>query len=70
MNAGKADLESLVFFPPKNPSAERLGKVIVFFDDILISMKAWRWFRERLPEHYGRGQRFITHVVVKTPNWM
>ncbi|EIM79140.1 uncharacterized protein STEHIDRAFT_163963 [Stereum hirsutum FP-91666 SS1] len=51
MNAGKSDLESLGFLPPKNPSAERLGKVIAFFDDILISMKAWHWFRERLPEH-------------------
>lgn len=51
MNAGKSDLDSLEFLLPKDARAERLGKIIVFFDDILLSMKAWRWFRERLPEH-------------------
>lgn len=51
MNAGKSDLESLEFLLPKDCNATRLGKVIVFFDEILLSMKAWRWFRERLPEH-------------------
>lgn len=51
MNAGKSDLESLEFLLPKDTNAPRLGKVIIFFDDILLSMKAWRWFRERLPEH-------------------
>lgn len=51
MNAGKSDLESLEFLLPKDRNARRLGKVIVFFDEILLSMKAWRWLRERLPEH-------------------
>lgn len=51
MSAGKSDLDSLEFLLPKDSSVERLGKVIIFFDDIVLSMKAWRWFRERLPEH-------------------
>ncbi|KAI0668430.1 P-loop containing nucleoside triphosphate hydrolase protein, partial [Trametes maxima] len=50
MSAGKSDLEALSFLVP-NPAENiiRLPKTMVFFDDIFLSMKAWRWFLNQLP---------------------
>ncbi|KAH9902528.1 P-loop containing nucleoside triphosphate hydrolase protein [Cubamyces lactineus] len=50
MCAGKSDLEALAFLIPLAPEAlTRLPKTMIFFDDILLPMKACRWFQERVP---------------------
>jgi superfamily II DNA helicase RecQ len=53
MQAGKSDIESLRFLLPHNlgPETPRLESTIVYFDDINLSMEAWRWFRSQLPPH-------------------
>ncbi|KAI0047481.1 P-loop containing nucleoside triphosphate hydrolase protein [Auriscalpium vulgare] len=51
MKAGKSDLDSLEFLLPTDPNSESatLPRALVFFDNILTSMEARRWFQERLP---------------------
>lgn len=50
MTAGKTDLESLqILIPDDVESLTMLPKTMVFFDDILQSLKARRWLVERLP---------------------
>ena len=56
MPAGKPAIESLSVLIPDNPEdLERLPKGMVFFDDILESMKGRRWFLSKLPERF-RGR--------------
>ncbi|KAI0350066.1 P-loop containing nucleoside triphosphate hydrolase protein [Trametes cingulata] len=55
MSAGKSDLEALAFLLPEDsPDADSTGpkvlpKTMIFFDDIMLSMKARRWILQRLP---------------------
>ncbi|KAI0363574.1 P-loop containing nucleoside triphosphate hydrolase protein [Pilatotrama ljubarskyi] len=50
MTAAKSDLEALAFLLPEDASSlTRLPKAMIFFDDIMVSMKAQRWLMERLP---------------------
>ena len=50
MTAGKTDLECLqMLIPDDVDSLTKLPKTMVFFDEILQSLKARRWLVERLP---------------------
>ncbi|KAI0044185.1 P-loop containing nucleoside triphosphate hydrolase protein [Auriscalpium vulgare] len=53
MKAGKSDLDALELLLPEpaDPGKETLKRAIVFFDNIMVSMEAERWFKERLPTH-------------------
>lgn len=52
MTAAKSDLELLAFILPldKNGDLQSLRQMLVFFDDIKLSLEALKWFRSRLPE--------------------
>ncbi|KAH9847960.1 P-loop containing nucleoside triphosphate hydrolase protein [Lenzites betulinus] len=51
MAGSKSDLEALAFLVPDNPTKlSTLTKAMVFFDDILVLMKAHRWLLSRLPK--------------------
>ena len=66
MSGGKTDLEALQFLVPQDVTeVSCLVRAIIFFDDILLSMRALRWFREQVPSnlrervqcyHARRGQ--------------
>lgn len=50
MSAGKSDLEVLeIIVPSDTETRVTLPRMVVFFDDIMQSMRARRWFVERLP---------------------
>ncbi|KAI0708349.1 P-loop containing nucleoside triphosphate hydrolase protein [Earliella scabrosa] len=52
MTAGKSDLESLkCLLPDGAEERTTLPRALVFFDDIMVSMRARRWLLERLPGH-------------------
>ncbi|KAI9434228.1 hypothetical protein H4582DRAFT_2060408 [Lactarius indigo] len=54
MEGGKLDLEALSFLlPDKDAPAnmQKLERGLVFFNDIFLSMTAWHWFQEHLPQH-------------------
>ncbi|KAI0639716.1 P-loop containing nucleoside triphosphate hydrolase protein [Trametes polyzona] len=50
MAGGKTDYEALAFLiPGEEEDLSRLPKTMVFFDDILVLMKARRWLLSKLP---------------------
>lgn len=51
MTGGKTDFDSLDFLLPNDPNATTLERGLVFFDDIKISMHAYRHITSKLPPH-------------------
>lgn len=49
MKAGRPELDELEFLLPTSPDAPTLTKTMVFFNNIVLSMKAWRWLQQHLP---------------------
>lgn len=50
MAAGKSDMEALAFLLPTDvASLKKLQKRVIFFNDINVSMNAWRWLTQQLP---------------------
>ncbi|KAI0309971.1 P-loop containing nucleoside triphosphate hydrolase protein [Amylostereum chailletii] len=49
MKAGKSDLDALSFLLPSTENGTSLQRGIIFFDDIIVSMYAKRWFQDHLP---------------------
>ncbi|KAM5534910.1 hypothetical protein V8D89_011465, partial [Ganoderma adspersum] len=50
MKAGHPELDELDFLLPTSPDALSLTRMMVFFDDISLSMKAHHWFKAHLPD--------------------
>ncbi|KAH9051362.1 P-loop containing nucleoside triphosphate hydrolase protein [Lactarius deliciosus] len=54
MEGGRSDLEVLSFLLPDKDApvnTQKLERGLIFFDDIFLSMTAWCWFQEHLPQH-------------------
>ena len=44
-------MEALRFILLESPTQLKMDQTIIYFDNILLSMEACRWFCEQLPEH-------------------
>ena len=51
MQGARSDMQALRFILPESPTQLKMDQMIIYFNNILLSMEACQWFCEQLPEH-------------------